>query len=258
MSDNIELVSIEEKMSQNYELLSQSSLAEINILFLEPFSSNYSTDLDFVIPEIVSMPQHSNIFVTLKKEKNKKGRKRKNKKHYIIDGSIHTKFVSDNLLTKIQVNYFTFIVDFSNELLKFMGIKGKFYKISYAYKRKTNKEFISILKGMNIGQILLLEVSPKYLNKDNNKNLYNIINKNPIINSLLSQNYLAIFQNIYYKSERIINMEKYGLNKNFVLSNKVKMYDDFILKMKDRYGYGTNDCKEYIISLNRCVEINFL
>ena len=204
------------------------------------------------------MPHHSNISFVVKKEKNKNGRKRKSEKHLFFDGSTHTKFKSDNLLIKIQVNYLTFIVDFSNELLKFMGIKGKFSKINHAYKRKTNKKFITFLKGLNIGQILLLGVSPKYLNKDNNRNLYNKIIKNPVINSTLSQNYLTIFQNIYYKSERFINMEKYGLNKFLVLSNKVKMYDDFILKMKETYGYGTNDCKEYINSLNRCVEINFL
>ena len=258
MSDNIELHAIEEEMSQKCDLLSLSSLSEINQPFLEPFSINYSTDWDFDIPKIVPMPQHSNIIFVVKKEKNRKGRKRKSEKRLIFDGSIHTKFKSDNVLIKIQVNYLTFIVDFSNELLKFMGIKGKFYKINYSFKRKTNKKFITFLKGLNIGQILLLGVSPKYLNKDNNKNLYNIIIKNPVINSILSQNYLTIFQNVYYKSERIINMEKYGLKKIFVLSNKVKIYDDFILKMKVAYGYGTNDCKEYIDSLNRCVEINFL
>ena len=258
MSDNIELDAIEEEMSQNYDLLSLSSLNVITQPFLEPISTKYSTDWSYVIPEIVPMPHHSNISFVVKKEKNKNGRKRKSEKNLFFDGSTHTKFKSDNLLIKIQVNYLTFIVDFSNELLKFMGIKGKFSEINHAYKRKANKKFITFLKGLNIGQILLLGVSPKYSNKDNNKNLYNIIIKNPVINSILSQNYLTIFQNVYYKSERFINMEKYGLNKFLVLSNKVKMYDDFILKMKETYGYGTNDCKEYINSLNRCVEINFL
>ena len=256
MSDNMRLDTIEEEMLRNYDLLSLSSLNSINQPFLEPFLTKYSTNWD--IPEIVPIPKYSNIFFVVKKEKNRKGRKRKNEKLLIFDGSIHTKFKSDNLLIKIQVNYLTFIVDFSNELLKFMGIKGKFSKINHAYKRKANKKFITFLKGLNIGQILLLGVSPKYSNKDNNKNLYNIIIKNPVINSILSQNYLTIFQNVYYKSERFINMEKYGLNKIFILSNKVEMYDDFILRMKNTYGYGTNDCKEYIDSLNRCAEINFL
>ena len=253
MSDNIELDSIEEEMSRNYDLLSLSSLNSINQPFLDPFLTDYSTNLAFV-PKIVPMPKHSNIFFVV----NRRGRKRKSEKLLIFDGSIHNKSKPDNLLIKIQINYLTFIVDFSNELLKFMGIKGKFSKINHAYKRKTNKKFITFLKGLNIGQILLLGVSPKYSNKDNNKNLYNIIIKNPVINSILSQNYLTIFQNVYYKSERFINMEKYGLNKIFILSNKVEMYDDFILRMKDTYGYGTNDCKEYIDSLNRCAEINFL
>ena len=163
MSDNIELDAIEKEMSQKCDLISLSSLKVINQPFLEPFSTYHSTGWGFVVPGVVPMPQHSNIFFVVKKEKNEKkkfGRKRKSEKHLIFDSSIHNKFKSDNLLTKIQVNYLTFIVDFSNGLLKFMGINGKFSKINHSYKRVTNKKFITFLKGLNIGQVLLLDVSP--------------------------------------------------------------------------------------------------
>ena len=63
-------------------------------------------------------------------------------------------------------------------------------------------------------------------------NYYYIIIKNPFINNILSQNYFTFFNNVYYKSEGNINMEKYGLNKIFKLSNKAEMYADFIHRMK--------------------------
>ena len=107
---------------------------------------------------------------------------------------------------------------------------------------------------MNIGQVLLLGISPKYIKKDTNLNLYEKIIKNPVINNILSENYLTIFKNIYLRNERIVNMEKYGLNKIFQLSNNVKMYDDLIDKMKKKYGEGTYDCQQYINSLNNCAD----
>ena len=157
-------------------------------------------------------------------------------------------------MTKLQVNFLTFLVNFINEILRHLRIKGNFSQIDYSYKKRVNKKFISYLKGLNIGQVLLLGISPKYIKKDTNLNLYEKIIKNPVINNILSENYLTIFKNIYLRNERIVNMEKYGLNKIFQLSNNVKMYDDLIDKMKKKYGEGTYDCQQYINSLNNCAD----
>ena len=252
---------IEKEMDNDEEMLSISSSNNMNYYFEEPFSYPDKTSSDTFHPN--NREDLNRIrFVTFKKAKNLVGRKRNSETHhnyddYDYDYSVHSKFRSDNLLTKIQVNFLTFLVIFINEILGHMGIKGEFSQIDYSHKKRVTKKYISYLKGLNIGQVLLLGISPKYIKKDTNRNLYDKIIKNPVICNILSENYLTIFKNIYLRNERIVNMEKYGLNKIFELSNNVKMYDDLIDKMKEKYGEGTYDCQQYIISLNNCAD-NYL
>lgn len=81
-----------------------------------------------------------------KNKKNIIGRKRKEGIYQIFDDSIHTKLEEDHLLLKIQTNYLTFIVDFSNELLKFIGFEGKFYQIKHTTIKKESTKNILIFK----------------------------------------------------------------------------------------------------------------
>lgn len=261
MFDDVYFYENEKEMANLDEMLSISSLNDMNLGNEEPFSLLDRTSSDTIKPNILEDLKRIH-FVTVKKAKNLVGRKRNNETHhnydvYDYDYSVHNKFRSDNLLTKIQVNFLTFLVIFINEILSLMGIKGEFSQIDYSYKKRVTKKFVSYLKGLNIGQVLLLKISPKYIKKDTNRNLYDKIIKNPVINNILSENYLTIFKNIYLRNERIINMEKYGLNEIFEVSKNVKMYDDLIDKMKEKYGEGTCDCQQYIISLNNCAD-NYL
>lgn len=238
----------------NDEILSNSSLNDINIFLPENFLTIDITKPETLSPQTAQNPTNANSirFVTVKKSLNLVGRKRK-QNHQIFDDydSIHNKFRTDNIQTKIQVDYMKFLVDFINEVLKQMRIKGKFSYIDYSIKKCVNKKYIAFLKSLNIGQVLLLGISPKYNEKNTNINLYKEIIKNPVINNILSENYMTIFKDIYLKSERIINMYKFGLNEIFQLSIKVKMFNDLITRMKKKYGEGTPDCLEYIDSLNK-------
>ena len=261
MFDDVYFYENEKEMANFDEMLSISSINDMNFVCGEPFPLLDRTRAQTIETNILEHLKRIH-FVTVKKAKNLVGRKRKNETHhnydvYDYDYSVHNKFRSDNLLTKIQVNFLTFLVTFINEILSLMGIKGEFSQIDYSYKKRVTKKFVSYLKGLNIGQVLLLEISPKYIKKDTNRNLYDKIIKNPVINNILSENYLTIFKNIYLRNERTINMEKYGLNEILELSNNVKMYDDLIDKMKEKYGEGTCDCQQYIISLNNCAD-NYL
>ena len=48
---------------------------------------------------------------------------------------------------------------------------------------------------------------------------------------MLSETYIDLFRNIYYKSERNINLKKYGLDKIIELPKyKVQMFSDLIDK----------------------------
>ena len=73
------------------------------------------------------------------------------------------------------------------------------------------------------------------------------------MNKILSENYLKLFKKFYYKSNRIINLKDYGLDKNIILSKDVKMYKDLL---KDNENF--NEYKEYHKKLNECVIQHFL
>ena len=181
-----------------------------------------------------------------KEEKRKKsGRKRKreneNGKNY------HTKFAYDNIIRKIQVHFLNFLVSFINEILKHYEFKQKFFNIDYNIKKDIKKENIENLKSLEIGEILCKDISKKYKNqqkedvKINNK-IYLEVIKNDNIKKILSEKYINIFKNIYYKNKRDLN--DYGLN--IKLSNDVKTYKDLLKKYnKD------NDYKEEIIKAGK-------
>ena len=62
---------------------------------------------------------------------------------------------------------------------------------------------------------------------------------------------MTIFKNIYYRNEKNVNTEKYGLTNALELSKYFKIYDDLIDKMKEKFVKGTNDCTQCITDLNK-------
>ena len=159
--------------------------------------------------------------------------------HYI---KIHDKNTSDNLLRKIQVHYLSFIVLFLNEILGFLNLKKQFLRLNYQFKMNVKKEFFNSLKVKTIGDIINNQIRNKYKCEQNyNENIYKKTKGNVVLKNLYSENYLLFFKKIYIKSEKIINLREYGLNKKIILSDKVKMFKDLI-KNKD------NIYKEKIIN----------
>ena len=167
----------------------------------------------------------------------------------------HDKFDTYNILTKIQVNYITFIVLFLNCILDFFNYdkNERFKQIAYKVKQVVNQNHFNDLKSKKLHEIICMKISPK--NKkivtqdaEYNKNLYIKLQSNPIINRILNENYLYFFQNIYYKSEKIINLKHYGCDTNITLSNKIVMFNDKIKSFKD---------KDYIVAVQKCVKDNY-
>ena len=198
-------------------------------------------------------------FISQKLLKKKRGREKLKKQEInnsvqIRDYRIHDKHTSDNVLRKIQVHYISFIVSFINEILKGLGFKQKFLNLTYSFKKNINKEFINSLKTKDIGNILCNKISGKYKKDENiNKNIYDeIIQKNEIIKKILLEKYSLLFKNIYYKSNKIINLSEYGLNKQITLSGGVKMFKDLL---KDFEIKDIN--KKHIKYINDCAIKNF-
>ena len=106
------------EMANFDEMLSISSENDMNFVFGEPFPILDRTRAQTIEPNILEDLKRIH-FVTVKKAKNLVGRKRNNETHHnydVYDYSVHNKFRSDNLLTKIQVNFLTFLVIFINEI----------------------------------------------------------------------------------------------------------------------------------------------
>ena len=187
------------------------------------------------------------------KKNSHRGRKRKKNKS---KGKIHSKFESDNMFLKVNGHYINFITDYVNTILDILDCEYKFLPINYKDKISIDIKYFSELKNSNIGEILKKDISPRYSiqPKDNNKNSFeNLINKNSIINKLLSENYLNLFKNVYYKSERNINLSKYGININIKLAkNKVKMFKDLLEKKENKAN------AEYIKKLDKFVMEKFI
>jgi hypothetical protein len=168
----------------------------------------------------------------------------------------HDRFGKDNLKSKIQNHYISFIIDYVNYILLFLGYRKQFYKISY--KDKIKMKFSS-LKDKNIGEILQNNVSPSFdkVNCDENKKTFDEIKDKPGVKDLFSENYLDLFKNIYYKNKRYLNLSNYGKDINIYLPNKkIKMLEDLLEKENKKDG-NVKINKDYKEELIKAVEKNY-
>ena len=144
----------------------------------------------------------------------------------------HDKYEVGNVLTKIQVHYFKFLINYINDMIKkYIPNRKKFKQISYAIKKNINRENIKELKATQIKVILQKEISLKsQKDKNYNKNIYDKINKlieNDStlnwINDIFEMNYLEFLKKFY-----IDNNEK-----DITISKETKSFNDLLEKNKN-------------------------
>lgn len=178
-------------------------------------------------------------------KKRKRGPKIKENEKPKKNLKINNMFSDFNLSRKIKSNFLNFCVDFSNELIEnykteLNNYDKKLIKLNRKFKILINKKEDKSLKEKNLGQIINAEISSKNKNSNihHNKNIYKEeIQKNEALKEIFSIEYKTLF-NIYYKSEKIINLkdcrineeilQKYKLNKDIKLSENVKMFNDLL------------------------------
>ena len=206
--------------------------------------------------------------------KKKRGRKMKqnNSTKEENNQNTHDKFSNDNLLRKIQIHYISFLISIINLILRDLNYEEQFLKLNYNIKKNINKKFFESLKNKKLSEIICNKISKKYKKYDSNINIkiYNKIKNNEILKNFfniliffpkttikqikkVSENYLSFFKNIYYESKRIINLKKYGLEKEIFLSEEIKMFKDLLQDNIDE----NIDNKKYVEEINLCVEINY-
>ena len=105
--------------------------------------------------------------------KKKTGREPKDPFNSKINKTQTRKFERDDILTKNQVHYFTYIIYVANALLEKFGIKEKFMQIDYSFKKKVNFDYFLELREKKLVDIISMEITSKIKKqmKDHNKNL---------------------------------------------------------------------------------------
>ena len=189
---------------------------------------------------------------TASKNKPKKilGRKSKKEADSLKDNSSHGIYSEDNVLVKIQTHYLNFIIEFLNCIFPHLNYNKKLYKLDKGFKINIKKRNLNeSLYGKTIGEIISNKISEKYksiVDKINaNKNIYEEIKDNPVLNKLLSQNYLIFFKKFYYNNNSYINLRDFGLNKNIIFTKKVENFNHLLKKNEKRGTHYIMIIKEY-------------
>ena len=147
----------------------------------------------------------------------------------------HNSITFDNLQSKIQVHFFSFIIDISNDaLVAYFGRNNTFNFKDITYKKKKIIKFEScdIYKNSCIKDILSNEISPKYKKfpKNNNEYTLNEVCKIAWFNEFFSMNYMDFFKNYYYKEKPLKEISFKEIT--ITLSKKTKTFYDLLIKYK--------------------------
>jgi len=176
----------------------------------------------------------------IQKIKHFPGRKRKNQNVIQVNIKRHGKESFDNIITKVQVHYITFIINLTNDVI--ISIFGKnskknglyFTDIDYKIKKNTSFENMEKLKTQSIKDILLLPSSKKFRTKeeDYNKIIYHkLVNSSEILDELFNMNYKSLFR-IYHNNAQPI--KKIVIKqKEIELSYRTKPFFQLIEKNND-------------------------
>jgi hypothetical protein len=149
-----------------------------------------------------------------------------------LDKRIHSASDDDNALRKIQVHFLTFVVNFTNDVIRtFIEDKNvpQFKNLDYKNRKIVKHKMVEDFKLKTIGEILQLRISPKMKTHETsaNNNIYeDICNRSPLMKDFLQMQYITLFKEYYHNKDR-----KFEVSGKIVqLSSKTKIYYDLILK----------------------------
>ena len=187
----------------------------------------------------------------------KRGRKNKdfdkddkNKNKIQLERKIHNKFSNDNVKRRLKALFHNYIINLLNNLMKqkLKVNKIKFVKISSKITKEIGIEYNRKLLGKQIKDIII-NVSDKYQNKDNNKECIEYIKKqkdNEEIIQILNMTYRDLYSNYYLKSIKndMSDSNSYEEHKENLLKEYGKEYLNIFIenaeKFVDFFTYGKN------------------
>ena len=249
-----------------YEDDIQKQKEEINSMNF--FNVNFNlSDREDSIPSNVYFIEDKLTKAMQKKETTKLGKKRKaNKQVKEIKNKKHTASDDDNILRKIQVQFISFIINYSNDVVSFFVDDYKnnpcFKDVDYKQKKVVNHKNVESLKGKTIGEIIQFKITPKIkkLEKnENKKSLNKILEKCPSLQKYFEKKYLDLFHEYYYNENDIFIVDE----KRIPLSEKTKKKTfSFLIKKKRNNNLKEkikNVCVKYLIySYKKMKKPNFV
>ena len=163
------------------------------------------------------------------------GRKPRDEKELSYIKKRHGKKGFDNVTTKIQVNFISFLISFTNDVIKEISINDKtlFFKdIDYKEKSNVKSENLVKFKKLQVKDILQKRISTKFrsINENHNKLLYEeIVNlSSEVCEEYFNMGIVPIFQK-YYNNCKPFN--KIIINDQPIyLSKETKSFYDLIKK----------------------------
>lgn len=187
----------------------------------------------------------------------KKKRGRKFKSQITKESQQHSAGDTDNVQRKIQVNFFSFLINFANDAIKsVLGKKAKssFKHIDYELKRIIDFNNFEKMKKWTYYDVLKLKISKKYTNYNEYYNeliLKKLCIKSKVLKMFFRQNFLDVFKKYYYceqKKEKILKFNDLEI----ILGTKTKCFSDLIEEspliketlikiVKDFYFYNDNE-----------------
>ena len=280
-NNNYSSISIEEKkfIKLNTQNENNSSMPKEVIPFFIGPSDDFNSSIPFGMTPLLAHPSDSisssvplEIIKAIKvNNPNKKSNnnndspinkkrirsRNKNPENNRIKKKKHDKFAKDNIKRKIQVHYIKFLRDLLNHIIKeILKENIEFKPLDYKFIMKIDQNSFLSIKSKSLGTIFKENTSPKYNDyEQKNIKIYNeIINKSEILKNILDKLYLE-FINIYYKNEKKISLRKYGLDKEIILPNNIKLYEDLI-KMNETDSSSDNEF--YINKIDRIIKRDFI
>ena len=234
---------------------------ETDNISTEGFLKLFPNNIDSPVPN-----RNSPLFRILsKKKRGKPNEKSKKSPHLSTD--------FDNLQRKIQVHFFTFIINLSNDAIKaVLGSKTpyNFKQIDYKLKIKISHTDVSNLHKLAIKDILKMKISPKNKNFSefiNNEILNAVCQLSKLLEKFFNIKYLEFFNDFYFNEEKETNKIVFEgkeipfskETKNFYhLLKKYENYKTLLINSAKRvyfYGYDTLIRNNSFITFKKDLEL---
>lgn len=149
---------------------------------------------------------------------------------------MHLSSSPDNILSKIQIHFINFIINFSNDYIYAINRTNQcnFKNIISSFKAKISRKHFETTKNLTIKQIFeRVDISVKYkkCNKDINKNTLQKLSNDARFQNLFDMKFMDLFHYYYNNGQPLNEICCSGIK--IPLLGKTKTFHDLLEKNKD-------------------------